>query len=457
MLKSWSETDRLSPKAKAIPSSKSDAGRGIRLNVFQRLARQWDLLHPYNGAQALRIRGEADVDALRAAWHDAMESMGLGEVRIAQDSYRYYCLNGQAIHHSVVQVPAGTSLEDWISQEINRPFDADGAVPFRPFVIQDQGHYWMGICYQHWVADSASVRMLMREWFVRVFDPKSASRGPIRTWAGGYLRLFGPHREGWRTAEAILSSLRWHSQFRRARRIEDPQMFGNMSVRFRMIDAPANLVAPLCTAAKRLGVTVNDLFLAAIAESCNRFVPAPRRYRRRDLAIGTIVDLRPRADQPIDDVFNLFLGFTSVCCRPAHLAKWETLLSAVSTQTQRQKRAGLPLASWIRMIAGLVAGRYLSREDVVDFYRKRVSLAGANSNVNLNGSWASRYHPGLLEQYVRVAPTGPMTPLVFAMTTMGSELSIGLTYRPAILPPDRAGMLAEAFLKRISDVARLPL
>jgi hypothetical protein len=105
------------------------------------------------------------------------------------------------------------------------------------------------------------------------------------------------------------------------------------------------------------------------------------------------------------------------------------------------------------MIAGLVAARYLTREERVDFYRKRVSLAGANSNVNLNGSWPARYHPDPLMQYVRVAPTGPMTPLVFAMTTMGNELSIGLTYRPAILPPERAGRLAESFVERIALVA----
>ena len=34
------------------------------INVFQRLARQWDLIHPYNAAQILQIEGKASVEAL---------------------------------------------------------------------------------------------------------------------------------------------------------------------------------------------------------------------------------------------------------------------------------------------------------------------------------------------------------------------------------------------------------
>jgi hypothetical protein len=428
------------------------AGNGhasAKLNLFQRLARQWEDLHPYNGVQVLKIRGRLGLDRCRQAWHDALEILGLGRICVAGDSYHYQCLNGDSVHHTVAQCPPKTSLEDWITAELNLPFQKPEAVPFRPFAIQDDGFFWIGLVYQHWVADSVSIRLLMREWFVRQFDPAAASDRPVRTQAGGYLMLFGPHRAGWHAGEALLSGMRWQSQFRRARRIEDPEIFRDLTVRFSLFPTSAGLIDGLCTLAKKSKVTVNDLFLAALAEACDRHIPAPRRYRRQDLTIATIVDLRSKSPRPLDDVFDLLLGFTSVSCRHDHLHDWDALLHVVAAQTRRQKLTGAPQSSWLRMLGGLIAGHFLPPDRIPEFYRKRVSLAGANSNVNLNSSWAARYNPDPLLEYVRVAPTGPMTPLVFTTTTLGHGMSIGMTYRTAIVPEDRARALSSMFLRRI--------
>ncbi len=428
--------------------------RTAKFNVFQQLARQWDRLHPYNAAQVIKVRGQADLAASRSAWIEALQALNLGALCISENSYHYRCLNGEAITHGVVRCPEGTELDRWISEEMNRPFEAFGGVPFRPFLLQKAGYFWMGVCYQHWVADSASIRMLMREWFVRQFDPPAAAKRPVRIHAGGYLSLFGPHRDGYRTAEALMSSLRWHCQFRRIRRIEDREKFRDMSERFALFDAPEGLIDRLCVTARQAGATVNDVFLAAIAQVCNQHVPVLRRLRRRDLAVGTIVDLRPSADRPLNDVFDLLLGFTSICGRAKHLGDWQALLASVARQTRNQKLGGLPLASSFRMLVGLIAGKYLSRDGMIELYRKRVSLAGANSNVNLNRCWPAKYHGSHLLDYLRVAPTGPMTPLVFTTTTLGKGLSVGLTYRPAIIPPERAEKLGKTFIDRLREVAQ---
>ena len=50
------------------------------INVFQRLARQWDEMHPYNAAQVLKIEGVPSPSALQEAWHDALNDLGLGRV-----------------------------------------------------------------------------------------------------------------------------------------------------------------------------------------------------------------------------------------------------------------------------------------------------------------------------------------------------------------------------------------
>jgi hypothetical protein len=450
MLNLTDETSRLTSAAGSAPPARQTG----KFNVFQRLVRQWESLHPYNGLQVLKIRGRVDLAECNKAWHAALESLGLGTVWVSDDSYVYRQLNGEAAYHGVAACPEGTQLESWITGEMNRRYDPSGSVPFRPFVIQESGHFWMGLGYQHWVADSASIRMLIHEWFARQFDPAAARGGKLRFSAGGYWSLFGPHREGWRTGDALLSSMRWHSRFRRARRIEDPHQFRDMSQQFALFSTPDGLIDDLRAAAKKLGVTVNDIFLAAIALTCHRYVPAPQRFRRRELAIGTIVDLRPGACQPLGDVFDLLLGFTSVWCRTKDLGDWRALVQSVGKQTDQHKRSALPLTSCLRTGAGVMMGKCLSSSKLIEFYRKRVALAGAGSNVNLNRCWAGKYAGDPLLEYLRVAPTGPMTPLVFATSTLGSRLTIGLTYRPGIIPPASAGLLGEDFVTRLGEAAR---
>ncbi|MGA3067234.1 MAG: hypothetical protein ABSF29_10350 [Tepidisphaeraceae bacterium] len=421
----------------------------VRLNLFQRLVRQWETLHPYNGVQALRVRGLLDLNHCRRAWQDSIDSLGLGRVHVAKDRYHFVCLNGDTEQHTVQLCPHGTCLYEWISTELNHPFDPAQTVPFRPFLIHQQDSSWFGLTYQHWVADSASIRRLMREWFARLFDPTAAATRPLRAGGAGYFHLFGPHRSNCSSGVAVMAYLRWHSQFRRVQRIENPQKFAQLPARFIHRKTEAGLIDRLVVLAKEAHVTVNDIFLAAIAQACRKYVPIHARGIRNDLAIGTIVDLRPKAPRPMDEVFNLLLGFTSISCRPADFDSWPKLLSAVARQTRQQKLHHTAEGSWIRMIGGLAASRWLNRHKHLELYRKRVALAGAVSNVNLNRDWPARYHPDPLLQYIRVAPTGPMTPLVFTTTTLGNTLGIGLTYRHVLIKEQWAAGILQTFVDQL--------
>jgi hypothetical protein len=419
----------------------------LRLNIFQRLVRQWDQLHPYNAAQVMKIAGRADVESLRNHFHAAVDTLGLGRVCIDGQTFRYEHLNGESMAHDVRAVE-NSSLEAFISDELNRPFPADRSFPFRPFLIQEQGWFYAGIVYHHWVADSASIRLLLREWFLREFDPKQARKHPVRMPHGGYWHFFSPKQAKWRLDEGILSSIRWSSRFKRVRRIEGPGV-ADFQVKFTTLQTPPGFVHQLRDVARAEGLTVNDLFLCAIAEACDRYVPLQYTPRRQDLALGTIVDLRPHVREDLSDMFGLFLGFTSVICRPRDLKDWNRLKHTIATQGELHKQTGVPLASVVRMLAGLAAGSVYSREKVINFYRKRVPLAGGISNVNLSRSWAANYFPDPLLDYVRVSPTGPMMPLVFTPTTLGDRLNVGLTYRTSIIPDETARSMAESFVCRL--------
>jgi hypothetical protein len=424
------------------------------LNLFQRLVLQWDRLHPYNAAQVLKLSGPARSGDLSAAWQETLGTLGLGRVHVNGQHFRHQSLNGELQRYPVRELSPGSCLCDFISEQLNRPFDDVHEPPFRPFVVDQGDHHYAGIVYHHWIADSVSIRILLREWFLRLHRPELARTVPLRHPHGGYWSIFGPQQTNWALAEGFLSSVRWSSRNRRVARVEHPG-YTDFNCRFALHEVGGGLIEPLLGFARRNGATLNDLFLAVVAEVCRQFVPIRRTPRRTDLALGTIVDLRPYARQDLSDTFGLFLGFTSTLCRPEDLADFSRLVKTIAAQSRLQKKTGVPLSSPVRMLAGLAMGRFLNRDKVVEFYRKRVPLAGGISNVNLNRSWAADFYPSPLLDYIRVSPTGPMMPLVFTPTTLGDHLHFGLTYRPSLIAPPQACEMAAHFTQRLRSLAAL--
>ena len=425
------------------------------LNIFQRLVLQWDDLHPYNAAQILKIAGPADSGAMAAAWQETLNALGLGRVHRADGHIQHQALNGELQQYPVQILAPEQSLDDFVTAQLNRPFDDALEPPFRPFILDQGDHHYAGIIYHHWIADSVSIRIVLREWFLRGHRLDLARKTPLRHPSGGYWSLFGPNRTDWGLGEGFLSSVRWSSRNRRVARLEHSGP-SDFNCRFSLHEIGDGVVAPLVAFARRNNATLNDLFLAVVAQLCGRFVPLRRSRRRSDLALGTIVDLRPYSPQNLSDTFGLFLGFTSTVCRPADLADFPRLLQTVAAQSLLHKRTNMPLSSPVRMLAGLAIGKLYERSKMIEFYRKRVPLAGGISNVNLNGSWAADFYPKAILDYIRVSPTGPMMPLVFTPTTLGNHLHVGLTYRPSIIPPDRAALMANQFVERLRELAAFP-
>src|SRR5690348_14434577 len=157
-----------------------------KLNVFQRLVRQWDELHPYNAAQVLQLRGTPDLDRWTNEWNRTLRELGLGRVRVYDGRFSVQQLNGvlQPIHAR--QITGQCELEQHITIELNQRFDPGDDLPFRPFILFERDSYYIGVVYHHWIADSASIRMLLREWFLRQFDPARARKERLNIHARGY-------------------------------------------------------------------------------------------------------------------------------------------------------------------------------------------------------------------------------------------------------------------------------
>jgi hypothetical protein len=419
------------------------------LNIFQKLMRRWDRVHPYNAAQVMQLTGSPDPTIWESAWQSALNDTGLGAVSLEHNRYSFVSLNGHTAIHTV-RFP-NRNLDDHISAEINRPFDDPNEPPFRPFVIHDENHFYAGLVYQHWLADSASIRMLIREWFVRVYDPPSARKTPLPLSTRGYWDTIGPGRGGWGLTQSLLDMTRRHIRLRRVQKIASTAL-ADHATRFQLIRPMAGLIDQLRAAARSRKVKVNDILLSALIEACAQHVPLQPRRNRRDVAVGSVVDLRPYGPPNIADTFGLFLGFTNVICQPDQLANFDRILNSVAGQTQLQKSTGVAPASLMWMSAALIIGKLSKPAELYHFYRKELPLAGGLSNVDLTHTWPADYHPSPLLDYIRISPTGPMTPLAVTTTTLGDQFHIGMTYRTGLISPNLATAIENTFVTRLESI-----
>jgi hypothetical protein len=405
------------------------------LNVFQRLVRKWEGIHPYNGAQLARFHGPLPPNA-HAQWHAAAASLGLSDLAApARDESR--------------------PLTEFLTAELNHTY-ADAEPPLRAICVPGPDHHWLGVAYRHWVADSVAVRTVLREWAALLHAPALARGAEMRRSAGGYWRLFGPGDAGggdsWSLLRGLLLGAQQTSRMKRVQRIEPPPGSG-YGTAFSLHDLPDGTIPRVHAWAKRRNQKVNDVLLAALAEAMALHGGLQRTPRRQDLAFGSIVDLRPYADQDLSDVFSLYLGFTTVFLRPSHFDDFELLSRQISRQHALGREARAASTSLLRMTAGLVTHRLVTEDRKIgEFYRKRIPLAAGISNVNLSSDPLANLHPRLLQRYVRVSPTGPMMPLVISATTVNNAFNFGLTRRASVISDQQAADIAATITARLTHL-----
>jgi hypothetical protein len=426
------------------------------LNIFQRVIRVWEEAHPYNAAQILHVAGKPDIQKLTDAWNETLAASGLGVAHVAGKRFRYE----KAPRQELLIVDPQKGLDAFITEQMNLPFgDAPirrdtpfAEIPFRPFVMVQGDTHYMGAIYQHWVADSISLRMLLRGWFCRLHDPANVVAQELHVPTGGLWRYFGPKRTGWSFTRGAVALLRSTAQFKSARRLEtDP---AEQRVECSLHRLPDGMIDILLAVARAKKSSLNDLFTAALAKACDQHGPEPRKSPR-DLALGSIVDLRPASSENLDNTFSLFLGFTSVIVTANDLQNPDQLLASITQQNNLQKNRRAPHASMLRMAVGYTQGRWLSQKRLAAFYRNYMPLFGGISNVNMNRSWPSKYHPEPLLDYIRVAPTGPMVPVVIAVTTLGNRFTFVLTRRASVVDADRGKLLVQTFLDELTAHAKM--
>ena len=378
-----------------------------RPNTFARLFKQWRRLHPYNAIQAMRLT------STRGAAAEAL---------------------AEAVRPLGVDVPPEPvdDLDAHLSAELNRPF-GDGA-PLRAFACGD----WLGLTYDHHLADSVGVRLLMRRWAAGIaglplpaFAFTPSVKDPLPT--------VGAAREMWRSQRRM-------KRLRRLVPTADP------SAAYLHRELPAGLCGGLRGACRAAGVKVNDVFVAAAARATIGHLIEPM-ARRPDVGVGTIVDDRGRLPEVTRDGFGLHLAFRNTFFEPDDLASIAAATRVAHEQAEAARRPAARRAAALSTRTGVLAGRLLSPATLREFYRKRVPFVAGVSNVNLDAGPVGSLHPDPLLAYRRVSPLGPTMAVVFTPTTLGGELTLGVTYRRALLDAAAADEAAAGFVADLTGFA----
>lgn len=402
-----------------------------KLNQFQQTMLKWNDLHSYNAVHVVRIPESFDAGRLSSIINATIEGNGLTNLCLDRKRgiLRYHggpmnceikVLSGDADPEAVLCAEIETQLNTgfMLGERMN---------PFRFFVAVNVGSFLLGLVYFHPVADAESiVRMLMPIVNTYVGRAERRSTELAELHPRCHDRLFRQNPVVLARKLAALPSVIGAMRTSSRPRCSDAQDLRNGFTRFSLRSED---LLVLKAASRTLGVTINDLFLALLMKALAPL--AARREqaaRRRNISIGTIVNTREDLGLGAPPFFGLCLGFFVVTHPVPDGMTVADLARDIGIQTLGIKRRQLYLGWPLELAAARFALRFFSTRGQKDFFRKSYPLWGGITNMNLNSIW-NELDGGVPPDYFRAVSTGPITPLVLSITTVGSSVNIGVTYR----------------------------
>ncbi len=199
-------------------------------------------------------------------------------------------------------------------------------------------------------------------------------------------------------------------------------------------------------AARSLNITLNDLLLTLLLKAVSLLTPdRARAPRRRGISLGCIVNIRKDLGMTGGRAFGLFLGSFVVHHEVPAGLDLADLARSIGGQTLRIKRSRLYLGAPLELAFGRLMISLFSEERRRKLYQKHYPLWGGLTNMNLNGLWPQMDDARPVD-YFRAVSTGPVTPLVVSLTTVGRLANVGLTYRSTVFDAPEIERIKDCFL-----------
>ncbi|HEX5222321.1 MAG TPA: hypothetical protein VFZ59_22400 [Verrucomicrobiae bacterium] len=421
-----------------------------RLNIFQRVMLQWNELHPYNAVHVVRIQAVLDPERLGNVIRHLLVRLGLTGLQMdtSHGGYDYQGGPAQCEIKLVSEADPYTALVSEVERQLNTRFPSNQRfTPFRFFIVPEAGSFLLGLIYFHPVADAEAVVFLLRRIVETYFVPGEG--GDVES-----LDLYPPPRDGLLGQPKLLMK----------KLAAIPGMIFNMrrscrpnyrdvadsKVGVTLFFLPPGSLPKLMQASKAWSVTINDVFLALLARSVAPLASHAQKRGRPELSLGCIVNLRRDLGLQGPRTFGLFLGsFIVTQPLPSENGRLREIAVAVRERTERMKRDQLYLTSALELRFGRRMMGFFSTRERRKLYQKHYPLWGGITNMNLNPLWPQPMD-GTSFDYFRAVSTGPVTPLVMSVTTVGENVSIGLTFRRTVFSPEDITGIQNNLLETVS-------
>jgi len=425
-----------------------------RLNLFQAAMVRWREMHPYNAVHVVTLPQALDLPRLETSIRRQLQGLGLTGLALDRRRLRYEWTGGAAAAPLAV-LPGGADpqarLRAEMERQLNLAFPEAGRMePFRFFAVDAASTFHLGVAYDHFIAGGDSIVRLLQYLVEDYCGLTAAGAAPPRPdlYPSGYRRLFARQ-----TLPLVRGLSSWRHLIASCRRSVRPPYpkdgDGYNGVVFARIE-PAES-ATLAATARAWEMTQNDLFLAIMLKALSPLVPERRQAkRRRELAVGSIVNVRRDFGAKAANGFAPLLGSFRVAHPVPQDMPVRELARFVCDEAGGIKRRKLYLQTLLAIGLSGMQWRFLSNQERQRFHAKNYAVWAGVTPLQLNALWPeAKTYPFRL-RYVRAVSTGPLSPIVVALTTLGDVIEVALSFRRAAFARDRA----EALLTEIMHCVR---
>ena len=418
---------------------------------------QWNDLHPYNAVHVARIPAALDLERLRRAIRHTLELQGLTNLSWHRDAGAYGYHGGPAVEDCAIKIlPTGAAasgaMQAEIEQQLNTGFvQGERLNPFRFFVEAEDDSFSLGLVYFHPVADAEAMVQLMT-LFVESY------RGGVGDEFKNLREIHPPRHDRLRRQSPALLLRKLVAlplALRDMRRSSRPHYgdAGDFRNGFQFFQIPPGGVRRLLETSRHLGVTLHDLFLALLLKALAPLAADRLGSRkRRRISIGSIVNLRKDLGPDFAGAFGLFLGSFVVTHEVPEDLSVKALAGDIRQQTLRIKQRKLYLGVPTELIFARLFLSLFSTEQRKKFYQKNYPLWGGITNMNLN-RLGEQNDGTAMSDYYRAVSTGPATPLVLSMTTVGEVVNVGVSYRTTVFGAVDIARVQQGMLEGIQSLA----
>jgi NRPS condensation-like uncharacterized protein len=418
-----------------------------RLNILQKTMLEWNKMHPYNAVHVVRVPNTLDAVRLHKVVNETLEARGLTGLTLNRDEGTFRYRGGTGLCDIKV-LPCGDDplVAIWAEteRELNTAFaESNNFNPFRFFLVSGAESFFLGLTYFHAVADAESVVLLLKG-IVEAYSGTSGRvcSGPLDLYPPPWDRLLRSHRRPLARKIIGLPALIRNMRASCRPKYRDPldlvNRFASCSI------APENFRFLLSTA-KSSHISLNDLLLALLMKCVSTLAMARNRAgRRKKISVGCIVNVRKDLQPDSQQAFGLFLGSFVVTHEVPHGISLAGLANDVGNQTRRIKLDKLYLAAPVELGFARFMLRWFSPERRKKLYPKNYPLWGGITNMNLNSIWPQRNGDRPVD-YFRAVSTGPATPLVLSVTTVGEAANISISYRRTVFSAEDIKLITDCF------------